>query len=598
MKHIRWRKMSDSNTPLIEKLRERHSGDEKQLAVVLSPSARLLVEAPAGYGKTKTMVSRIAYLLATGQIAFPKKLLALTFSVNAAYKIKKDVVQQIPDLLHDTQPNLNINERIFVSNYHGFCRNVLRKHGHNFGDAVVSIDKLETNDDHDSKLLMEWADKLSIEEATLMSDYNKAVKDVNAVFVRSNLGRYCEIVVNKLVSDQKITFNGILALTINLFENFPSVKGFYNKYFSNVLVDEYQDTNILSYWLVTLLLSEENKAIFLGDSLQRIYGFIGAVPDLLAKSEKRFELTKITLDKNYRFASNPEMLKLDANIRRNAENPTSPVVIEDASVEFNQYKDQDEEAVGVLLQAKKLIEINPAVKIAILAKQRGRNIEGIMNAFEGEIPYFYGLFTDEDVEYVRFHKSCIAKMYELLAEKNLFSKKFASDHQKAVEEFYDGKINQTVTSLLGLLEIFWSKLFEEYSFLSNEDKILFVRDTFEHNGLKQYVEFVKSNVTFSTVHAAKGLEWDYVIIPDMEQDSFPNWFGLCGECTARGNCALKITKTNEKRFLEELSVFYVAVTRARKQVFFSSSSMQLDRNANLRAKNRSCFLSLPGIVAT
>ena len=588
--------MSDVHSLLIEKLRERHSGDQKQLDVVFSSSSRLLVEAPAGYGKTKTMISRIAYLLATGQIAYPKKLLALTFSVNAAYKIKKDVIQQIPELLKDTRINFNFNERIFVSNYHGFCRNLLRKHGYVLSESLSSIDAFETNDDDDSKTLMEWESKLTIAEATLMSDFNKAVKNVDAAFVKDNLDRYCEVIISRLIPNQKITFNGILALAINLFEKYSTVRGFYNKFFRHVLIDEYQDTNILSYWLVTLLFSDENKIIFFGDSLQRIYGFIGAVPNLLARTEKRFQLTKIALDKNYRFASNPEMLKLDRNIRKNAESPSLPNVTENANVSFCLYKDQTEEGAGVLSQAKYLIDQNPVAKIAILTKRRGKNIEAIINAFEGNIAYFYGMFTDEDKEYVRFHKSCLAKMWDLIKDKRLLTKKLASEHTAEMYKLYSGNSDQTIVSLLGLLDIFWGKLFDEYSFLSNEEKISFAKESFEHNSLKQYIEFIKSNVVFSTVHAAKGLEWDYVLIPDMEQNSFPNWYGLCSECNSRNQCVLKVTSANEKKYLEELSVFYVAVTRAKKQVFFSSSSLQIDWHGNLIEKNVSCFLKLPGIV--
>lgn len=43
-----------------------------------------------------------------------------------------------------------------------------------------------------------------------------------------------------------------------------------------------------------------------------------------------------------------------------------------------------------------------------------------------------------------------------------------------------------------------------------------IKDTFGSNGLKQYIEFIDANVIFSTIHGAKGLEWDYVILPDME----------------------------------------------------------------------------------
>lgn len=102
--------MSSSTVDLIkEKIRARHHGDEKQLEVVFSPFDRILVEAPAGYGKTNTMVSKIAYMLASQKVPYPKHLLALTFSVNSALKIKKDVCEQAPDLLKNTGLNINID---------------------------------------------------------------------------------------------------------------------------------------------------------------------------------------------------------------------------------------------------------------------------------------------------------------------------------------------------------------------------------------------------------------------------------------------------------------------------------------------------------
>src|SRR5574343_1510208 len=130
-----------------EKIITRHQGDEKQLDVIFSPANRLLVEAPAGYGKTNTMVSKIAYMIATKQIPNPKRLLALTFSVNAAYKIKKDVTQQVPLLLSDTGLEISTSDKIFVSNYHGFSRSVLKKYGSVFHSNLKSIDTLQSIDD-------------------------------------------------------------------------------------------------------------------------------------------------------------------------------------------------------------------------------------------------------------------------------------------------------------------------------------------------------------------------------------------------------------------------------------------------------------------
>ena len=83
-------------------IRQRHFDDEEQLEIIFSNESRLIVNAPAGYGKTKTLESKIAYLIAKDTILYPKKILALTFSVNAAYKIKIDISRQLPDIYQIT----------------------------------------------------------------------------------------------------------------------------------------------------------------------------------------------------------------------------------------------------------------------------------------------------------------------------------------------------------------------------------------------------------------------------------------------------------------------------------------------------------------
>ncbi len=159
-----------------EKIVARHQGDEKQLEVIFSPSSRLLVEAPAGYGKTNTMVSKIAYMIATKQIPNPKRLLALTFSVNAAYKIKKDVTQQVPLLLADTGLDVATSDKILVSNYHGFSRSVLKKYGSVFHSNLKSIDTLQSIDDSDVKRTQTTVKGLSYEDAFFLSEFCDALK--------------------------------------------------------------------------------------------------------------------------------------------------------------------------------------------------------------------------------------------------------------------------------------------------------------------------------------------------------------------------------------------------------------------------------------
>lgn len=574
---------------------EKHHGDDKQLEIIFSSSSRLLVEAPAGYGKTHTMVSRIAYLMAVGRLPSPKKLLALTFSINAAYKIKKDVSINVPDLLSGLSSNINIKEKIYVSNYHGFCRSVLKKYGYIIHPNLLKLDTLQSIDDGRRDSIMRAYSNLSNDEATLLSDFNFAVKNLNGTYVRENIDAYNAIVISKLLEKESIPYNAIITLTIKLFNDNSNILTFYQNYYTSILVDEFQDTNMLSYWLLNFLITSQTSILLLGDSLQRIYGFIGAVPNLLQDAERRYNLQLISLEKNYRFASNENMLQLDKIIRQNALTPFENPNNLRANVNFILYENQELEATGIIYRTREILQQAPSVKVAIITKQRGPNINHIIDAFNKEnISFFYGLFTDEDIDYVKFNRKCLFEFIELLRDNSKINKKLAKTHYDKIKEIYIDNDSILIKALLKLLNIFWSRLFIDFSFLSNDDKINLIKETFEHNGIKQYMEYLDTSIIISTVHAAKGLEWDYVILPDMEKDSFPNWFGLCCKCKHSDDCNLVLDKNMEQSFLEELSVFYVAVTRAKKQVYFTASKTQLSTKGTFQ-KNYSCFMRLPGI---
>ena len=157
-------------------------------------------------------------------------------------------------------------------------------------------------------------------------------------------------------------------------------------------------------------------------------------------------------------------------------------------------------------------------------------------------------------------------------------------------------------SLLVLLKTFFKRINVEYRFLTLEEKINLVVDTLQNNALKQYLMYVEnSQVTLSTIHGSKGLEWDYVIIPDMEKNSFPSYPGLCKACGSVQNCQPNWEQVFQDEgsefsdlFKEELNVFYVGGTRARKSVFFTYSDEGLNSKGEKRINLPSCFLKLKG----
>ena len=80
-------------------IRNKHSGDDGHLEFIFSEEKKIIVTAPAGCGKTTAMVSKIAWELGKGTISSNKKVLAMTFSVNAAMKIKDSLKALLPELV-------------------------------------------------------------------------------------------------------------------------------------------------------------------------------------------------------------------------------------------------------------------------------------------------------------------------------------------------------------------------------------------------------------------------------------------------------------------------------------------------------------------
>jgi DNA helicase II / ATP-dependent DNA helicase PcrA len=405
---------------VIQKIKKIHSDDPDQIEAILSTDRVINIQAPAGCGKTKTLVSKLAYLIITNRIESPKKILCLTFSVNAAYKIRKDVAENLPEILsiNPISP-LNITNRVVTTNYHGICRRILKYYGYLIHPSLAKIELMKGLDDHDAKELFQMDIGLNYDDSQLLASYNHAIKEIDVDFLKNNSGQYLRIVNEHLLSNQFIPFNAILLLTLDLFNKKPQILQFYNHYFPIIIVDEFQDTNILSWTLLKKLIKDETMVTLMGDPLQRIYGFIGAIPDLLEKAKTDYNGTEIILSKNYRYKDNEILLQLDKNIRENAKNPRNPKIEKIVRVNLLNTYNQENEALEILGLVKEIIKNDNCGKIAILTKQRGNNINKIFEVFSNNSqPYFYALYSDEDAEYIDFHRKCLTEFLEFINKQN------------------------------------------------------------------------------------------------------------------------------------------------------------------------------------
>jgi len=579
-----------------EKITTQHEGDEKQLEVIFSDSPRLIVEAPAGYGKTTTMISRIAFLLASGGIPNPKRILGLTFSVNAALKIKREVSEKLPELLRAQNNPVALSEKVTVTNYHGFCKSVLKKYGYLLTNTLrKDINLFKAINESEIGRLPNKA-VLTQQESQALKSMEQAIKGA-VIPSRTGVRAYNEIVINKLLPFEYITHNAVILFVLCIFEQFPEVQKFYRNFYHLIVVDEFQDTNCIAWGLLESLITDTTKLIFLGDPLQRIYGFIGALPNIMAAATEKYSMTQIALNQNYRFRNNPEMLKLDTNIRANAVAVFAPTITETAMLPVYWGKTQEDEAKQIIGKVQS-IAVADENRVAILCRARGRNADIIEEQLvKNQIPFFYGMFTDEDVDYIEIHNKCLELFVKSFRKQKQINKKllvtFSNDIKK-IHELTQSKIN---SSLLWLLDALIEKVSVYYADLLPEDKYNFLKDIFENRQLKQAMEYVDSKVILSTVHGAKGLEWDYVMLSDVEQWAFSFACMSCQSQTKNATdkvcCKLPQPVSNEikAQILDDLCVFYVGLTRAKKQVYVSASAERFNASGRQFTNGKMCCLA-------
>ncbi len=583
--------MIGDNMNIDEVIKEKHQNDQYQLDAIFSDQNRIMLVAPAGCGKTKTLISKISYLLCTNNmIRKSKKILALTFSVNAAFKIKKDVFDFCPNITELS--NDYIKSKICISNYHGLARMILSKYGYLLDNRLKRINEILPLEE---KMVTELTNcNLNSREKELIICFEEKVKSCDREYISDNLETYYNLMI-KLLDIDVITYNSYLVYLIVLFNKNEKLLEFYQNIYPIIMIDEFQDTNYLSWIIVNKLITEKTALFFMGDKLQRIYGFIGAIPDLIDEAIATYNMKEIVLSKNYRFKNNPEMLLLDNNLRKNS-NDEFESISKNAEVKLKITNTLAEE----ISYAKRVIKFanEKNSKLAILVQSRSGNLSKILENFDANgIKYFYALFTENDQEYINFHINCAA-VFSSMFKGERIGKTFLYNVYNKIVDLYQSKKSMAVNSLLTLLRLFFDRINIDYGFLTEDEKGVLIADTFASRTLKQNMDLVDTNVVVSTIHGAKGLEWDYVYFPSFNDYVIPNYQSLCKfcSCTHIGDyCHPYISNDNKKEYLEELSVFYVGVTRAKKEILFSASKERVNKNGNIHKSYISCLLSLKGI---
>ena len=575
---------------LEEIIREKHSGDDKQLDFIFSDEKNIIVTAPAGCGKTTAMVSKIARELSVGHIHSNKKVLAMTFSVNGAMKIKDSLKTLLPDLVQNPSQYI---AKVDIANYHNFAMRILFKHGYCLNPEFINLASFqivnENSGDLNNYLTSSDIDKLNAVE--------NAVKSSNKNDLIAALDDYWDVLNGKLITNHVITYNGILVAAIKLLRK-RQVTAFYKEYYKMVIIDEFQDTNLLGYLLIRKLI-DNNISIFLGDDVQKIYGFMGAVNGIFEMVSETYQAVEFKFENNYRFRTNARMKQLDLLIRDYADNYKPSELT--ATILLKQLNSDREEDQFIVEGINKIIS-NSDDKIAVLVRAGWQGDSIVKELDRQGIAYFNALYGETDLEFIEFYNIAIDEFH-----KNVPGKAVQRDLQKCLDAvkaresdvYTDSAKKYIFDSMYKLLGILFTESRKWDGTV--KDKYENIDFTLGNNGLKHMMEFIDESVVLTTIHSAKGLEWEYAILPKLNAHAFPPSRFVCKPCQSKESCnrgfdycEFQYKAAMEKSFKEEISIFYVAVTRAKKDVFMTVNTGVNRWNHH---KQTNCLLNLDGIVA-
>ncbi|MFY9984391.1 MAG: ATP-dependent helicase [Chthoniobacterales bacterium] len=629
--------------------------NDQQYAAVTSGPGPSLVLAGAGSGKTRTLTYRVAWLLDNG--VEPQSILLLTFTNKAAREMLTRVQSLVPlettaiwgGTFHSVGNRLLRKHALEIGFRPGYSI-MDREDQEDLLTAVVASEEVDT-----TQVRFPTGEVLG-DLYSFALNTDRPLPQVIAERYRRFLPLTNQIEwIQKRYEERKraanaMDFDDLLIKIVELFKTKPEIAEFYQRYFQFILVDEYQDTNRLQSEFIDLLAARHQSVMVVGDDAQSIYSWRGANYQNILDFPKRYPAAAIyKIETNYR--SVPEVLQVaNAAIRPNARQFSKVLRPDRKGTELKPalvpLLDNNQQAVFV---AQRILELRDEgvdlEEIAVLYRSHFQSLEVQLALTRAGIPYsitsglrffeqahikdvaaFMKFVTNPSDEVafkrmVRLLPGIAARNAEKLWEQiNLAPSetrttfgawleigKAPAKAQRAWEQLRhtldeiapEKKPVPPTTMIHSILEaIYDDYLKSKYSNHEQRREDLTALENFAR-GFTDPVEFLsqlslmatgeteqlttqdedRERVTLSTVHQAKGLEWQAVFIVWLTDGMFPS---------AR---SLESTDNVE----EERRLFYVAITRAKDQLYFLYPAIWPNGNLDQRVQRPSRFLGeIPG----
>jgi len=580
----------------------------------------LLILAGAGSGKTKTITSRLAYLLSLG--IDPQNTLTLTFTNKAALEMKQRAMKLIN----------NVTSSPLLATFHKFALLFLKMNIHllNRANTFVIIDtddkkRIIKNISNELPLNMVAKDISKFKNNFLTSNevFNLA-KDENAQKIAHIYKEY----IDYLEKNNLVDFDDLLLLTYKILNEFEEVAKYYSQKYQYIMVDEYQDTNDIQMKILKKLCLTHNNICVVGDDDQSIYGFRGANIKNILDFQNQFNAKIIKLEENYR--STPEILEVANRLisyNKNRHNKTLKATLKNGKkVALLENYNEISEAQNIAKKIKELINsgvdassiavlyrvnaLSRAIEDALRKEVINYKLVGGMKFYEREeikdVISYLRLFINmnDDYSFKRvvnkprrgIGKTSLDKIEEI-KDKSFFE--FIKENDLS---FVTKKARESLKQFVNMLDTFKEKSLREIiyaledeiglsSFYKDEDKVLNLQEFY--GLLKEYADkgfeledvlnelslqsdadvIEEEAINIMTIHASKGLEFDYLFVIGLEEGFFP---------------------LADADIEEERRLAYVAITRAKKELTLSYAKSRYNRGSR-DFLNKSRFLTEMGL---
>jgi DNA helicase-2/ATP-dependent DNA helicase PcrA len=554
--------------------------NESQQKAAKHIDGSLLILAGAGSGKTKTITTRLAYLISIG--IDPTSILTLTFTNKAATEMRERAYSMIDS---------NINTPPILCTFHKFGLLFLKF----YMSELNRKNNFIIIDTDDKKRILRSIDK-EIPTAMLVSEISKykntlltplQAKAGAELKIYQQIADVYEKYENYLLKNNLVDFDDLLLLPYLIMANNEALAKETSKKYQYIMVDEYQDTNELQYKLLRLLCSTHNNLCVVGDDDQSIYGWRGATIKNILNFSEHFENTLVVkLEENYR-STDTILEHANQLIEHNRDRLGKKLIGTRAkgdSIKVYESQDENEETRKIIEDIRKLLDSGIRGRdIAILFRvnalsrslEEGFNKAGLNYKLVGGMKFYERAEIKDLIAYFRI----ITNEYDNFSLKRIINKpkrgigKTTVDKleaksielKKPIFEIIDEFSPDELSAIVGkknsrTLKVFLASILDLKDTLA-ESKMRFLdtfEDTFDFRA--SFENMPDGFERQANIDEFYGYVRDYFIQnPLLELDNFLNEIALGTEDTELENEAISMLSIHASKGLEYKNLFIIGM---------------------------------------